>query len=398
MKILVMASTFPDRALDGSVPRFVYDLAEALSRFADVLALVPHSPGAARRESMGSVHVIRFPYWWPPSSQRLAPNMREQIRTSLFARLQVPAFLAAQIWSLKAAVSRHSVDIVNAHWLIPQGLTAAIALGLPRCDFRLALHVHAGDVYMLSRLPLGRMITRYVVARSKYVFASGSHVRNTLDQLLGYSSGARIQPMGVDVGVFRRPARPTPSETQVFRDGFVVFVGRFVEKKGTIYLIRAFHRVRRDFPELGLVLIGSGPEESTLRREVERLSLLPAVHFAGSRPHDDVANYLRHCRAAVVPSIVDSRGETEGMPTVVVESMMAGSPVVGTRVDGIPDLIRDRANGWLCRQKDPDDLAEKITCALQTPRDSPVVRAATRTAEAYEWSRVGQVYFDALRS
>lgn len=398
MKILVFGSTFPSGDLDGSRPRFIYDLAEALSAHAEVLALVPHHPGAAVRERMGSVNVERYRYWWPTSAETLTPNMRQRMQVSLLAKLQVPTFLGAQAWSLRRTVRRHSVDVVNAHWLIPQGLTAAAVRALPESDFRLAVHVHAGDVYMLSNMPFGGTIARYVMARTERVFADGSHVRDTLDDLLGYKSRARLQPMGVDGELFRTSSAGEPPEAREFTDGFVLFVGRFVEKKGVPYLIRAFPQLLKCHPDLGLVLVGSGPEESALRKEVSMLGLENRVRFAGHRPHEDVVTYLRHCRVAAVPSIVDSRGETEGMPTVVLEAMTMGVPVVGSAVDGIPDVIRHAENGWLCRQKDPDDLAEKLLNALSEREDSPIVRAAERTAERFEWSRIGRNYVEALRA
>ena len=82
MRVLISASTFPVREGDG-LPRFVYDLAQALAKFADVTALAPDAPGAAKRERMGDVDVRRFTYFLPRSAQTLAyghgirANMRE---------------------------------------------------------------------------------------------------------------------------------------------------------------------------------------------------------------------------------------------------------------------------------------------------------------------------------
>jgi glycosyltransferase involved in cell wall biosynthesis len=95
---------------------------------------------------------------------------------------------------------------------------------------------------------------------------------------------------------------------------------------------------------------------------------------------------------AVVPSIVDDAGRTEGMPTTVIEAMAAGCHVVGTAVDGIPDLIRHGENGWLCRDKDPQDLAEKILAALDDVAGSSIVDAARATGAAHDWRAVASTY------
>ena len=152
-RILVTTSTFPVHRDDG-IPRFILDLAQALSEEADVTVLAPDAPGAARAEHMGKVAVRRFSYFWPRSLQRLAitnqRGMRDNLRGSILAKAQVPLFLQQQAAKLRQMVRRERFDVVNAHWLVPQGLTAA--WGLRRNgSTKLILHVHAGDVYLLQR-------------------------------------------------------------------------------------------------------------------------------------------------------------------------------------------------------------------------------------------------------
>ena len=399
MRILVAASTFPAGELDGSRPRFIYDLAEALSAHAEVFVLAPHHAGAARSELMGRVRVERFPYWWPTGAQRLTPNMRQQMRGSLLAKLQVPCFLAAQAAATSRLVARHRIEIVNAHWMVPQGLTAALVRGGATRRFRLALHVHAGDVYLLRKIPSGRAITRYITVRTDVAFADGSHVRATWSELLGRDCGAHLQPMGVHCDAFGEGvASDPPSQPATYPDGYVLTVGRLVEKKGTVYLIRALARLRERHPGLGLVVIGDGPEGPALRAEAAKLEMSDRVLFLGHQPHSEIVAHLHQCRAAVVPSIVDRHGETEGMPTVVVEAMAAGARVVASAVDGIPDVVRHRENGWLCREKDPEDLAEKLVEALAEPRDTGVTAAAERTGREHDWEEIARSYMEALRA
>jgi glycosyltransferase involved in cell wall biosynthesis len=276
--------------------------------------------------------------------------------------------------------------------MVPQGLTTAWARGR-RPRFRHVLHVHAADVYLLARFPFGRRIAQYVLDRTETVLADGSHVRDALDALVGAPTGAVLQPMGAWVEDFQAPVEAIPSR---FGGGYVAFVGRLVEKKGVVYLIRAVAAIRDRFPDLGLVVIGSGPLQASLTAEVTRLGLDAAVEFAGGQPHNEVIRYLRGCRLAVVPSIIDSQGETEGMPTVVVEMMAAGLRVVGSDVDGIPDVIDHGRNGWLARPGDVDDLADKILTAL-TDDSGSVVEAARATAAGLDWSRVALAYVPHLQ-
>lgn len=394
LRVLVSSSTFPLRPDDG-IPRFVYDLAEALADRCQVHALAPDAPGAALRERMGRVDVRRFRYFLPRRLQRLAygNGMRDNLRASWAARLQPPSFLAAQTWATRALCRSASIDVVNSHWMIPQGLSTALARGA-RARFGHVLTVHAADIYMLRSLPLGAGIARFVLERSDQVFADGSHVRDSLDDLVGRASGARLQPNGVHVALFRGGADPLPVE-RPFEDGYLLFFGRFAEKKGVTYLIQALPRVLEHYPRLGLVLIGYGTLKGELEDEVRRLGLEKSVLFLGRQPHAEIARWLRQARLAVVPSIIDRHGETEGMPTVVVEAMASGTRVVGSAVDGIPDVIRHGENGWLCRPKDPADLAEKILTGLEEPEGSALQRRSVETAERFDWSRVADRYVEA---
>jgi glycosyltransferase involved in cell wall biosynthesis len=171
----------------------------------------------------------------------------------------------------------------------------------------------------------------------------------------------------------------------------LVFVGRLVEKKGAIYLLRALPRVLAHRPRVRLFVVGEGPLKEDLAAEAARLGIETAVSFLGRRGHDEVARRLGESRVAVVPSVVDRNGETDGMPTVVVEAMAAGARVVGTAVDGIPDVIEHHRNGWLCPAKDPEALATAILEALDDDGDD-VIRAAFASASGHSWPQVAARY------
>jgi glycosyltransferase involved in cell wall biosynthesis len=203
--------------------------------------------------------------------------------------------------------------------------------------------------------------------------------------------------MGVNTAVFGRgpevgDGAVDPAVDATFPEGFLLAVCRMIELKGLHYLVRAFPKIRAEQPALGLVLIGDGPERPRLEEEVGRLGLADAVRFVGRLPHGTVAAYVRQCRVAVVPSIVDATGRTDGMPTVIPEAMAAGARVVASRVGGIPDVVRHGENGWLARERDPDDLARQILLALDDGPESSVVREARETARQLDWRQVAENY------
>jgi glycosyltransferase involved in cell wall biosynthesis len=389
LRVLISSSTFPLAPDDGS-PRFVLDLAQELTRHCQVLVLAPGSPGAPNREVWGDLEIRRFDYLLRRSWQRLAygHGMRQNLR-SWSARLQVLPYVIAAARATRALVNSWRPDVVNSHWLIPHGLATALALRRSAaCPH--VVSVHAGDVYFLARAPAGAAIARWVVVRTDALLADGSHVRDALDNLLGRPSGAVVEPMGVDLARFGAAAEPPSGRARAAAS--LVFVGRLVEKKGLLFLLRALPLVLARRPQLELVVVGDGPLEESLRAEASRLGIESSVSFAGRQGHDAVARHLRASTVAVVPSVVDRNGETDGMPTVVVEAMAAGARVVGTAVDGIPDLLRNRQNGWLCAPADAAALASAILEALEDDDVEAILREARATAARHSWSDVASRY------
>jgi glycosyltransferase involved in cell wall biosynthesis len=390
-RIVLTTSTFPVPGQRGHA-RFILDLAQSLTEYAHVAVLAPHASGIGTKETIGSVEVHRFRYFFPSSLERLAygSGMRHNMRKSLLSLIQVPLLVAAQLLATIRLVFTFKPDVINAHWLVPQGVTSAIVSRF--LNVSLVLHVHAADVYFLQRLRIGPLVARFVVRNSARVLADGSHVRDALDVLLGFQSNALIRPMGVSVQSFtKRMARPFGVP-----ESYVVFVGRLVEKKGVEYLIRALPIVRRQVPELAAVLVGGGPLEEDLRRISREERIDDSVVFLGPRSHAEAMAIVQNAAVACVPSVIDARGETDGMPTVVIEALAAGVPVVGTKVDGIPDVLVDRSNGWLARPADPEDLARALVEAT-TSDTSDVVRQGIRTAGDHDWRRVGEFYIEVLK-
>lgn len=387
--LLVTTSTLPVSGGDG-VPRFVLDLAKALDRSIETIVLAPHAPGSARAENMDGLSVRRFRYFWPDRLQRLTAGGVVAVNLgSGWSFLLVPFLFVAGILATARSVRRFGCVAVNAHWMIPMGFCAAVAsvlTGVP-----LVLHVHAGDVYFLKRVPLGGVLARFVVGRSSFVFASGSHVRDSLDTLIGRPSNAVLRPMGVWVENFRGQ-----KETSKRQPNSIVFVGRLVEKKGVSVLLEAVARLVEDLPEVKLDIIGSGPLDVELRGQADRLGLDDVVTFHGSLPHSEVITHLHRSVVSCVPSIIDRNGETEGMPTVVIEAMASGLRVVGSDVDGIPDVLRDGLNGWLATPNDSQDLASKLRVAL-TEDNEIITDRAQSEAEKYDWPEVAEEYSAVIR-
>ena len=147
------------------------------------------------------------------------------------------------------------------------------------------------------------------------------------------------------------------------RNGRLLFIGRLIDKKGVDILLAAMRRLQneRNKNMPGLDIAGSGPLEDALRAQAVDL---PSVRFLGWQTPQRLTSIMRTAQAVVVPSRIAADGDCEGLPTVVLESIRAGLPVVATNHAGIPEIIRDQETGFLVPESDPDSLAAALSVVM----------------------------------
>jgi glycosyltransferase involved in cell wall biosynthesis len=151
-------------------------------------------------------------------------------------------------------------------------------------------------------------------------------------------------------------------------------VGRLSPEKGHRVLLGAFAELRRTVTGAHLVLVGDGPEESSLRELTRRLSLVEHVSFLGLRP--DGQEIIGALDVLALPSF------TEGMPNVLLEAFAYGTPVVATAVGGVPDMIASGRSGWLVPPGDPVALSAALREAVADVREREARATSAREALA----------------
>ena len=156
------------------------------------------------------------------------------------------------------------------------------------------------------------------------------------------------------------PQDPPPSDAR--EAGLILGVGRLVEKKGFDLLIESL----LDLPmPVRCVLIGDGDQREPLEKLAADRGLTDRVTFTGSLPHDQVAAWMRRAQILVAPCRVGSDGNQDALPTVLIEALAAGLPVVTTAVGGIPEIVADGIEGVVLDQAvDSGALAAAITRLL----------------------------------
>ena len=395
--LLVFASTFPRWEDDPVTARFVFDLARELKRYFNTFVLTPHTANSKKFEEWDGLRIIRFPYFYPANLQVLVngTGMLSCLRQNRLSILQVPSFLYFQMKALKKIVKDYQIDVVNSHWMLPQGYIAALvkrSLG-----FKHVLTIHAAGLFTLRRLPFGRAMGRTIVRSCDAIYSVSSYNRDMLNDLLQSSVDARILPMGIHTRFFKpgSEAEPAKRQLELGRGRHILFVGKLSEKKGVAYLLEAFGLLKDEFPDTQLVIVGGGLLEGSLKDKAKTMGFGDRVQFTGFQPKERIKTFFEACDLAVIPSIIDAKGETEGLPVVLLEALASGKPVVATNVGGMPDMILEGKNGFLAQEKDAVGLAEKIRLALKA--DPKILeKNAANSVLHYDWERIGKDYRDTI--
>jgi len=167
-------------------------------------------------------------------------------------------------------------------------------------------------------------------------------------------------------------------------DPYVLFVGRFVEKKGVSDLIAAMRLLES---RARLVLIGDGPLSGALRDEARGLK---RVEFLGWLPNTEVRSWMRGALALCVPSVTGREGDSEGLPTVIFEAMAESVPVVGSNHAGIAEAVEHGTTGLLVPEGDAPALADAIARLIEQPELRRRLGTAARAVAAKRFSAFRQ--------
>jgi glycosyltransferase involved in cell wall biosynthesis len=386
--LLVLASTYP-RWRGDPEPGFVHELCRRLVDRFNVIALVPDAPGADPDGPLDGVNVVRYRYA-PRKLQLLVNNggIVTNLRRSLWKWLLVPGFVLGQFFAAKRLVKRWGINVVHAHWLLPQGLLAR-QLKIPYL-----VTSHGGDMFGL-RGALLIALKRKVAASCTAMTVVSSAMKIEALRLNLNPRKIEVLPMGVDLsGTFT-------IDLHSQRDGdSILFVGRLVPKKGLKYLINALPEIIRQRTSVKLTIAGFGPEEDALRTQARILGIEDHVYFLGAMSQLELPALYRRASVFVAPFIRDDTGNQEGLPVVMMEAIGCGCPVVVGDVAGVTDLLGDFARDVCVNPNDTQELVKVILDVLQHQQEAGIrvtkIRAAL--AEKVDWRCISDAYASLIQS
>ncbi|HLL67799.1 MAG TPA: glycosyltransferase family 4 protein [Micromonosporaceae bacterium] len=376
-RALFVAPYFPPAG--GGLERYVRNLATRLHRDAGWQVVVA-AAGAAGRGGVERTEAADYILYRLPTSFRVS---------------NTPVGVT---WArrLRAIMSAESVDLVNAHAPVPgmADIAAAVAGELP-----FVLTYHTGPMKK-GRWPADaaiwgyeQVLMRRLARRADRVICSSAFVQSAFPRYF-FAKSSVIAP-GIDPDVFSAD----PSVTRTGRVLFVVSaLGPSARHKGLDDLLRALAMIRRGRPGLGLDIVAVDTRHSTLEDRCRQLGIADIVRVVGHLEGEALASAYRRASVVALPSHNDSA------PTVLLEAMACGTPVVAYAVGGVPALVRDGVDGLLTTPGDVDGFAARLALVLD---DADLAgrlgrRGCVRVHAEYGWARqaarTAGVFEQAIRS
>ena len=303
-------------------------------------------------------------------------------RYPLLPKISMPAHaLSMFLGSLarcKALHKQSQFDCIDAHFVYPDGLAAVLLgkiLGIP-----VVVSARGTDINLFTSFRLIRPMIRWTLRESAAAIAVSAALKEKMIEVCGAPEEIHVVPNGVDAAHFQQISKKgARGQLNLPENGpLLLSVGSLISLKGHELLIRAIEVVRRQHAGLRLYILGEGTLRIELEALVKQLGLRDCVKLPGKRPYEELPAWFS---AADVSCLASAR---EGWPNVVTESLACGTPVVATRVGGIPEILHSPELGVIV-ERTVESIAAGIEQALSKPWNHEAISLETR---ARTWTKV----------
>ena len=247
---------------------------------------------------------------------------------------------------------------LHTHFIDQPGSVAELVQALSGIPF--SLSAHAKDIYLSRPEDLTRKLyaARFTVTCTEYN-------RYHLQSLAPVNAVIHRMYHGIDFS--RLLAEEKPVHTEPGKPPLILSIGRLREKKGFHILIEACRQLKDRGIAFRCEIVGYGPEQEKLQRQISKADLNDCLYLRGKLGHADVIELFRQACLFVLPCIIGSDGDRDGIPNVILEALAMKVPVITTAVSGIPEIIDHRKTGLLVKQGDASALAGSLLQLLNNP-------------------------------
>lgn len=272
------------------------------------------------------------------------------------------------------AAKQKKIEHLHAHFATYPALLAWIIGKFTRIPFTFTAHAH--DIYVnQDLLPI-------VCEGAVAIITISEFNKNFIVQKVGADFEEKIHVIrcGIDLDKFQYESERTKAARENSKVN-ILSIGRLSGIKGFTYLIDSLKLLKDEGVFFDCSIIGDGPLKVSLLQQVKEKGLDEVVHFLGSKKADVIPTYLKQADVFVLACATDKIEGHDGIPVVFMEAMAYGTPVIGTFISGIPELIIDGKTGFCAKPEDADSLARTIKKFIESGGRKEISGAARNLIE-----------------
>lgn len=353
MKILYICTAFPRNEKDPITPWLVETIKRLRERGFEIEVFTSSYKGIKQRR-LFSIPICRFRYSFKrfehlTHDQAVVERLKQGFKFKILVIFYLlSGFLHGFLMSL-----RKKYDWIHVHWPFPHGL-----FSIPFKIFgrsRVVYTFHGAELILAEKSIFYKFFLRFINRFAEAITVNSSFTRKKVLKITS-DKPVYIVPFGAAV-------EPKEVRNEIGREKEekrILFVGRLVERKGVKYLIEAIKLLAEKYKNLKLIIVGIGPDFEYLKHYVKSSDMEKVVVFKGRISSEELMEEYRNSDVFVLPAIIDSKGDTEGLGVVLIEAMSFGVPVVASRVGGIVDVVLHEETGLLVEEKNVEELRDSI--------------------------------------
>ena len=290
---------------------------------------------------------------------KMYPNIYyHQVEVNQYSVFQYPPYDIALASKMSEVINREGLDLLHVHYAIPHAVCAILAKQMSGKDIKIVTTLHGTDITVLGYDPSLTALIKFAIENSDIVTAvSNSLISQTYDVIKPEKSLELVYNF-IDEDVYRLTDSFYLRKEYGIKNNekIVIHVSNFRAVKRVQDVVKAFAKVAEAVPSK-LLLVGDGPEMTVICRLVTELNISEKVLFLGKQ--DNLEELYS------ISDLMLLLSEKESFGLVALEAMACGVPCIGTLVGGIPEVITDEENGYLCELGDIETIAEKAIALLK---------------------------------
>jgi len=379
-----------DDAVGGG--NFVYELSKRLLSSFDVFVLAPRSKNSKKEEVIDDLKVRRFKQF-PLINIELTKmgGILSNLKKNKILYFILPFFLLQQFISIARLVKSEKIEIIHAHWIIPQAFIAVLYRKISGAKIKILATIHGSDFLGLSG-KFGNKLKKYVFDNIDELTVVSASLKDAVVEF-GYKKEIYVYSMGIDTTMFS-PDKKNPNLKARFsiNGEYLLYVGACTENKGIRYLVEAIPKIVAEYPDLKLLIIGDGVLKTEMISLVEQQNVQDNVLFLGAILNNELPEFYATADIFVMPSLYD------GFGLVNIEAMSCGTLPIVSDIPVFREIIEDGKTGVLVELKNSEKLASAVVRYLRNPEEN--IKMASRCRQdiigKFDWVIVGNNYRELL--